>query len=100
MEANTKQALIDILGKLVWHWELAEGFLLLVKEATDDKLADDLLDMIYDQIKKMENKEKQQRIYQQLKIIKQHNLEMEKDRKEAEYLLDSLLHTLEEEWTI
>jgi hypothetical protein len=25
---------------------------------------------------------------------------MEKDRKEAEYLLDSLLHTLEEEWTI
>jgi hypothetical protein len=53
--------------------------------------------MIYDQIKKMENKEKQQRIYQQLKIIKQHNLEMEKDRKEAEYLLDSLLHTLEEE---
>jgi hypothetical protein len=49
-------------------------------------------------MKKIENREKQKRIYDQLKVIKQHNLEMEKDRKEAESLLDSLLHTLEEEW--
>ncbi|MDR0369542.1 MAG: hypothetical protein LBH96_03355 [Candidatus Peribacteria bacterium] len=97
MEVNTRQALIEILEKLVGHWELAEGFLLLVKEATDDKLADDLLDLIYDQMKKIENREKQKKIYEQLKVIKQHNLEMEKDRKEAETLLDSLLHTLEEE---
>ncbi|MDR0651001.1 MAG: hypothetical protein LBG59_06485 [Candidatus Peribacteria bacterium] len=97
MQPNTKQALIEILEKLVGHWELAEGFLILVKEATDDKLADDLLDLIYDQMKKIENKEKQKRIYEQLKIIKQHNLEMEKDRKEAENLLNTLLRTLEEE---
>jgi polyribonucleotide nucleotidyltransferase len=97
MQPNTKQALIEILEKLVGHWELAEGFLILVKEATDDKLADDLLDLIYDQMKKIENKEKQKRIYDQLKAIKQHNLEMEKDRQEAEHLLNSLLRTLEEE---
>lgn len=98
MESNTKQALIEILEKLVGYWDLAEGFLILVRESTDDRLADDLLNLIYDQMKKIENKEKQQRIYEQLKVIKTHNLEMEKDRKEAEILLDSLLHTLEEEW--
>ena len=98
MNPNTKRLLIEILEKLVGHWELAEGFLILVKEAKDDSLADDLLNLIYDQMKKIENKEKQKRIYDQLKVIKQHNLEMEKDRKEAETLLDSLLSTLEEEW--
>lgn len=98
MQPNKKKALIKILSQLKPYWELAEGFMLLVKEATDDKLADELLNLIYDQMKKMENKEKQQRIYQQLKIIKSHNLKMEKDREEAEHLLDSLLHTLEEEW--
>jgi hypothetical protein len=97
MQPNTKQALIEILEKLVGYWELAEGFLLLVKEATDEKLADDLLNLIHDQIKKIENREKQKRIYDQLKVIKKHNLEIEKDRKEAETLLDSLLRTLEEE---
>jgi hypothetical protein len=97
MDANKKQALIEILEKLVGYWELAEGFLMLVKEATDDNLADDLLDLMYAQMKKIENTEKQKRIYEQLKVIKKHNLEMEKDRKEAENLLDSLLHTLEEE---
>jgi hypothetical protein len=97
MQPDTKQALIEILEKLVGHWELAEGFLLLVKEATDDNLADDLLDLIYDQMKKIENREKQKRIYDQLQVIKKHNLEMEKDRKEAETLLNSLLRTLEEE---
>ena len=71
---------------------------MLVQEAKDDSLADDLLNLIYDQMKKIENKEKQKRIYDQLKVIKQHNLEMENDRKEAEHLLDSLLSTLEEEW--
>ncbi|MDR2415217.1 MAG: hypothetical protein LBD75_00980 [Candidatus Peribacteria bacterium] len=97
MHPNKKQALIEILEKLIGHRELAEGFLMLVKEATDDKLADDLLDLIYDQMKKIENREKLKRIYEQLRVIKQHNLEMEKDRKEAENLLDTLLHTLEEE---
>ncbi|MDR0860974.1 MAG: hypothetical protein LBO09_08675 [Candidatus Peribacteria bacterium] len=97
MEANTKQVLIEILEKLVGHWELAEGFLLLVKESKDDRLADDLLSLIYDQMKKIQNREKQKRIYDQLKLLKTHNLEMEKDRKEAESLLDSLLDTLEKE---
>ncbi|MDR3168904.1 MAG: hypothetical protein LBU27_03990 [Candidatus Peribacteria bacterium] len=96
MEANKKQALIEILEKLVGYRDLAEGFLILVKEATDDTLADDLLRLIYDQMRKMKNKEKQKHIYEQLKIIKKHNLEIEKDRKEAENLLDSLLTTLEE----
>ncbi|MDR2190674.1 MAG: hypothetical protein LBP53_05875 [Candidatus Peribacteria bacterium] len=97
MHPNKKQALIEILEKLKGHRELAEGFLILVKEAQDDRLADDLLNLIYDQMKKIENREKQKRIYEQLKVIKQHNLEMEKDRKEAESLLDSLLSTLEKE---
>ena len=98
MTPNTKKALLEILDKLKGHWELAEGFSLLVREAEDDKLADDLLNLIYDQMKRMENKEKQKKIYDQLKTLKQHNLAVEQDRKEAEALLDSLLSTLEEEW--
>ncbi|MDR2540786.1 MAG: hypothetical protein LBD11_03205 [Candidatus Peribacteria bacterium] len=96
MEANKKQALIEILEKLVGYRDLAEGFMILVKEAEDDTLADELLKLIYDQVKKIEDKEKQQKIYEQIKTLKQHNLAMEVDRKEAEALLDSLLAMFEE----
>jgi hypothetical protein len=97
MQPNKKKALIEILEQLKPYWELAEGFMILVKESKDDRLADDLLNLIYDQMKKIENREKQKRIYEQLKIIKSHNLKMEKDREEAEHLLDTLLSTLEKE---
>jgi hypothetical protein len=96
MDANKKQALIEILEKLVGYRDLAEGFMILVREAEDDTLADELLKLIYDQVKKIEDKEKQKKIYEQVKILKQHNLSMEADRKEAEELLDSLLVMLEE----
>jgi hypothetical protein len=72
--------------------------MILVKEAKDDSLADELLKLIYDQIKKIEHKEKQKLIYDQLKMIKKHNLALETDRKEAESLLDDLLTMLEGEW--
>ena len=98
MQPNKKQALIKILEQLKPYWELAEGFMILVKESKDDALADELLKMIYDQVKKIEHKEKQQQIYKQLKLIKKHNFEMEEERKEAESLLDDLLAMFEEEW--
>ncbi|MDD2536868.1 MAG: hypothetical protein PHU61_00015 [Candidatus Absconditabacteria bacterium] len=96
MEFNKKQALIKILGQLVGYWSLAEGFLLLLKEVEDERLADELLDMIYEQVKKIEDKEKQHKLREQIKMLKQHNKIMEADRKTADELLDSLLDILDE----
>jgi hypothetical protein len=96
MQPNKKKALIEILEQLKPYWELAEGFMILVKEAKDDNLADDLLKLIYDQMKKIEHREKQKLIYEQLKMIKKHNFEMEVERKEAESLLDDLLTMVEQ----
>jgi ClpP class serine protease len=97
MHPNKKQALIEILQQLVGYRELAEGFIMLIQHAKDDNLADELLKLIYDQVKKIENKEKQKQIYKQITILKEHNVMMEADRKEADALLDSLL-TMIEEW--
>jgi uncharacterized protein (UPF0216 family) len=98
MNPNKKKALIEILEQLKPHWELAEGFEILIKHAEDDNLADELLKLIYDQVKKIKNKEKQRYIHQQIKILKEHNLAMELDRKEADALLDDLLAMFNEEW--
>lgn len=96
MTPNKKKALIKILEKLIPYWDLAEGFLLLIKVTEDEHLEDRLLELIYDQVKKIENKEKQKKIREQISVLKQHNAMMELDRKEAENLLDSLLSMMEE----
>ena len=87
---------MHILEQLIPYWDLAEGFLLLIKVSEDENLEDRLLELIYDQVKKIQNKEKQQKIREQIQVLKQHNAMMEMDRKEAETLLDSLLSMMEE----
>ena len=96
MQPNKKKALIKILKQLKPYRELAEGFMILVKESKDDNLADELLNIIYDQVKKIQQNEKKEQIYNQLKMLKKHNKASELDKKEADALLDALLAMLEE----
>jgi Na+-translocating ferredoxin:NAD+ oxidoreductase RnfG subunit len=82
-----KTTLITILQSLVGYRELAEGFLVLVKQSENEQFLDELYTFIKQQIKTVQNEQQKKLINAQLKkIAKQEQVEHE----EAESILDDL----------
>lgn len=91
-----KKLVIKILTKLLPYWDLAAGFLVLVKEAPDDIFIETLLSLIKKQIATIKDKHKKQTILSEIdkiKKIKSYEEQMNKqDKEEAERMLDFLVN--------
>ena len=92
---DKKQILIEVLSKLIPHWNLAEGFLELVKETKDNDFIESLFIFIKTQIVQIKDKHLKSAIVQQVANIKKmKNIEVkisQKDRQEADKMLDDLI---------
>ena len=90
-----REALIMILSKLVPYWDMAEWFLLIVKEEWND----DLVNLIYgDILKKIRNItsiNQRTEMKNVLELIKEKSaISMRKDEQEAENILNDFINNL------
>lgn len=91
-----KKLVINVLNKLIPYWDLAAGFLVLVKEASDDVFVEALLSLIKKQIATIKDKHQKQTILSEIhkmKKIKYYEEQMnKKDQEEADEMLDFLVN--------
>lgn len=90
-----REALIMILSKLVPYWDMAEWFLLIVKEEWND----DLVNLIYgDILKKIRNItsiNQRTEMKNVLELIKEKSaISMRKDEQDAENILNDFINNL------
>ncbi len=92
---SKKQILIDVLTRLIPYRELAEWFLVLVKETQDEDFIQSLFFLIKKQISTIKDKQEKQSIVSQIKKIKkvksQEKDVTQKDKEEADKILDDLV---------
>jgi hypothetical protein len=92
---DRKQVLIEVLNKLIPYWNLAEGFLALVKQTQDDDFIESLFVFIKTQISQIKDKKIKQDIIEQIENIKKmKNKEIDsskKDTEEADKMIDDLI---------
>jgi hypothetical protein len=82
------------LEHLVGYWNLAEGFLVLVKQSDDEKFIEELYGFIRQQIKTIQDRQQKEHIAKQLQTTKKYQERMQaveaKEHEEAEDVLDAL----------
>lgn len=86
-----KKTLQKILEALVPYWDMAEWFLLIIKENNNEKLIDTLFETITKEIKSIINKKNRKDIKKALENIK---YKEQKEKKEENKYLDSLLNNI------
>ncbi len=91
MTPKKKQALQKILEALVPYWDMAEWFLLLLKEWWNDELIEQLYNKIKSEIKKINNEKNRKNIKSALKNIKKKE---EKERNEENEYLEDLINNI------
>lgn len=89
------EMLMKVLKSLIPYWDMAEGFLLMLEEDKDDEeLVSNLKKLIIPNIKKIEDKNKVQKITNTLNALKEkerkENLHNKKDIEELEDLIAGL----------
>ena len=92
MDSAKKQALQRILEALIPYWDLAEWFLLLLKESKEESLYDEILNMVYKWVKSIKSIKERDKIRK--KIIELHNkydYEEKKDEEIAEKILNEFI---------
>lgn len=91
-----KKLLIKVLTQLIPYWDLATGFLVLVKETTDDVFMEALLSLIKKQMVAIKDKKKKQAILHQIENIKKieskRKRNIKQDQEDADKLLNDLLY--------
>jgi hypothetical protein len=89
-----KETLVRILEQLVGYWDLAEGFLVLVKQSDDEKFIEELYGFIKSQIKAIQDAQQKEQVKQQLQKVRNYQQRMQseekKEKEEAEDILDDL----------
>jgi hypothetical protein len=99
MTTSRKTILIKILEQLVGHWELAEGFLVLVKQGDNEQFVEELYGFIKQQIKGIKDGQQRERIIKQLQTMKEHQKHTQavetQEHEEAEHTLDVLFCDIE-----
>jgi hypothetical protein len=93
---SRKVLLIQILEHLVGYWELAEGFLVLVKISDDEQFVEELYGFIKQQIKGIKGSQQREGIIKQLQTMKEHQKHTQavetQEHEEAEHVLDTLFY--------
>lgn len=92
-----KELLIEILKQLEWHWDLAPWFLVIIEKTGNEELIDDLLKLIKTGIKSIKNKRIKTKLINRIKEMKKKwDIEQEKEREEADELLEDFINGIEE----
>ena len=91
MSESKKQALQKILEALIPYREMAEWFLLIIKENNNEKIIDTLFETITKEIKSIINENNRKDIKKALENIKDKE---QKEKKEENKYLDSLLNNI------
>ncbi|MDR0608378.1 MAG: hypothetical protein LBG52_08865 [Candidatus Peribacteria bacterium] len=94
MTTSRKEVLLSILEHLVGHWDLAEGFLVLVKSTENEEFVEELYGFIREQIKGIKDSQQKERITKQLQTMKKYQEHVQaveqQEHEGAEHVLDAL----------
>lgn len=92
-----RKLLILILEGLLPYWELAEGFLLLLKENDDPDFVDQLYVLLLESIKKVKSQQLKAKLSENLKQLREKERLAElRDQEEADKIFNDLFDELEE----
>jgi len=88
-----KELLITLLQKLQPHRDVADGFLVIVERSDDETLIDQLLDLIYQALKKLQKENWNVHLQQSLSVLEKIKAQETKEHfsdDDLEDLLDTL----------
>ena len=95
MSESKKQALQKILEALIPYREMAEWFLLILKEEWNDELKEKLYKIIIQEIKNINSKTQQENIKNALQKLKEKSEQITKaDEDEADQMLDDFISSI------
>ena len=95
MSKNRIYTLQKILTALLPYRDLAEWFLLLLKEWWNDELIEQLYNNIVDEIKNIKSESQQEKVKKVLKKLKEKSdATIKKDEEWAEQLLNDLINNI------
>ena len=91
-----KELLIKVITKLKWHWDLAEGFLALIKsDYMNNEIMDTLISALQESIGEVNTNNKKEKITKWLRLIyKIRNQEDQEDNRMTDEDLDKILETM------
>lgn len=94
--SSQKKSLETILIALIPYRNLAEWFLTIMKESEDEELENQILQMINKWIKSIKSEHDRMKIKKKIKELeKKNSYENEKDKKEAEFILNNFINNIE-----
>ena len=95
MSESKKQALQKILEALIPYREMAEWFLLILKEEWNDELKEKLYKIIIQEIKNTNSKTQQENIKNALQKLKEKSEQITKaEEDEADQMLDDFISSI------
>lgn len=92
-----KKILTQVLESLFPYRELAEGFLILIKESEDENFIDQVYRLILESIKKIKSQQLKQKLSENLKKLKEtERLIKLREQEEADQIFNDLFDDLED----
>jgi predicted component of type VI protein secretion system len=96
MTEEKKQALQKILEALIPYWDMAEWFLLILKEEWNDELKEKLYQNIIKEIRNINSKTQQENIKNALQKLKEKTEQTTRaDEEDAEKMLDDFINNIQ-----
>lgn len=93
---SKKELLLQILERLIPYRDLAEGFLLLVKESEDSEFIDEIYQLLLVNMKKISSQQVKETIQKKIEELKTKEAKLQvKECAEIEQMFDNLLDNLD-----